>query len=163
MLHHRWHMLVSAGMGVCATLALEAGLVYGIGVRVVMPQSQVSVISAAMSEHLQRALPTMRGTILASLKPLMRQQVRQMVAEITVDVGGVPVRLPYTFQTKIARHIDQLLASNLDQYLAHQFYPGPIVTPRLVQQALREPLMLHIWVRTWHIPVPVTIVWRGSS
>ncbi len=151
-------MLVATAIGVCAVLAVEASLIYGIGIRVAMPTSQVAVISTAVSRHLQRAWPAMRRTTLASLKPLMHEEVNRMVGEITVDVGGAPVRLPRALRAQIADHIDRLLESNLESYLVRQFNPGAIVTPKLVKQALSQPLLLHVWVRAWHIPVPVTIV-----
>lgn len=125
--------------------------------------SQVAMMSTLVSSHLKKSWPRMRQAALTSLKPVIHHEVDRMVAEITVDVGGMRVRLPDALQAEIAQDINRLLAKNLNAYFQHQFNPAMIVTPQLVRQALNQPLTVHLWVRAWRVPVPVTIVLPGTS
>lgn len=137
-------------------------MIYGVGLNISVPQSQVGDISTAVSQHLKAEWPAMRETALKSMRPLMRREVDRMVSQVTIDVGGTRVALPPDMQRQVAADINQLLESNLNSYFRTQFNPGQIVTPALVKQAMAKPLTVHLWVKTWGIPLPVTIHLGGA-
>lgn len=149
-------------IGALAVLAAEALLIYGIGVTITVPESQATAISMVVAQHLQQEWPQMRRTAFESIRPIMRRQVDNIVANITVDVGGARIVLPPSLRSQVAANINRVLVGNIRTYFMQQFNPAEVLTPALIRQALKKPLAVNIWVDLWRVPVPVTVHMGGS-
>ena len=143
--------------GLVLAFALQAFWIYGIGLVIHIPAREAGPLSAALSRQLKREWPQMRATALKNIKPLVKSQVESMVNQVTVDIGGVRVVLPPSLRRQMAADIDRALSRNLDTYFSRQFDPGALISPKLIRQALQQPLSLKVWVDLWRLPVPVTV------
>ncbi len=148
---------MAAAAGFFALVAVEAVMIYAVGITTSVPKSQVGRVSTAVSSHLQTEWPAMRRTALNSMRPLMRREVNRMVSQVTIDVGGVRVTLPPDMRAQVAADINRLLESNLNTYFAKEFNPGQIISPALIREAMSKPLTVHLWIRALGVPMPVTI------
>ena len=143
--------------GALAILALQALLIFGVGVHVEVPKAQAYRLGMQAASHLQ----TVRAPFLDAVKPLVTQEVNRMVGEVTLDVGGVRVPLPDSLQVQLAKDINRLLLANLNQYLSRGFNPKAFLTPQVIKEILARPLVLRVWVRTGFLPIPVTVSLGG--
>lgn len=158
-----WRYVMAVAAGILTVFVGEAGWIYGPGLTASLPAGAVSHISAPLAEEINAQWPRLRGSVSKNFEPLMRAEVRQMVSEVRLDVGGVPISLPLSFQQRLSDRISRLLWVNLNDYLEHQFNPSQVFTPDLIRQALARPILLHVWIRVNGIPVPMTVRLGGES
>ena len=143
--------------------ALLSLWIYGVGVHIVVPRAQAYQLSRDVAAHLQKEWPLLRGPMFDAMKPLVTREVRGMVGQVTVDVGGIRVQLPSNLQKQLAKDINYVLLANLRQYLSRGFNPKDLLTPQVVNEILARPLVVHVWVRAGMVPVPVTLSTGGGK
>ncbi len=149
-------------VGALSVLALQSLLIYGMGIHIVVSRTQAYGITRTLALHLREEWPSLRGPVLKAARPVVAQEVTRMVGAVTVDVGGVRVRLPVSLQKQLAKDINRLLLSDLHHYWSTRFNPNRLLTPQVVNQILARPLVLHAWVRAGIVPIPVTLSSGGS-
>lgn len=146
-----------AAMGVLGLALVQGVFIYGGGIRIVVPASQICALSGPAAKQLRQEWPQVRNTVENTLQPLLRDQVRRMVGAITVDIGGVPISLPISLQSQVARQVDRLLVAHLTGYFKAGFNPSQILTPGIIHDALTRPVLMHVWVQMDGIPMPVCV------
>ncbi|NMP21814.1 hypothetical protein [Sulfobacillus harzensis] len=151
----KWWASALAGAGL--VLAVEAATIYGIGVQTTVPKSQAVAASHALANALDARWPSLEGPMMTTIRPIMRRQIGQIVGRTSIDIGGVPVRLPPSVRQVVADKMQQVLEANLSRYLRYRFRPSQFLTPRLVEKVLERPVKLRLWVNVGRIPIPVTI------
>ncbi len=140
-----------------ALLAIEALLVYGVGLTITLPHSQADSVARTLSVHLQREWPQVQGPLLKSVEPILRQEVKGLVKQLTINIGGIRIALPPDVRNQVASQVDTALQASLADYFRHRFNPAQVMNPRLIRELLAQPVKLHLWVDVWRIPVPVTV------
>ncbi len=151
---NRWG---STALGAALVLAAEGALIYGAGLKTVVMKQQAVQASHAVAMELDRRWPTIQGAMMANVRPIVRQQVARMVNQTTINIGGIPVRLPVDMRGALAEKLNHVLQRNLSQYMRDRFKPSLFLTPDVVAKILKEPITMHLWVDVWRIPIPVTI------
>lgn len=151
---NRWG---SAVLGAAVLLAMEGALVYGAGLKTVVSKQEAVQSSHALTIELDHRWPAIQASMMANVRPIVRQEVAHVVNQTTINIGGIPVRLPADMRGLVADKLNQVLEKNLSQYMRNRFKPSLFLTPHLVAQVLAQPVTVHLWVEVWRIPIPVTV------
>lgn len=159
----KWGSVGAAATGGVAVLALQAVLVYGIGLQIVLPESQMAPLSTALAKKFRADWPHMRHRIKKAITPLMHEEVNRLVSDIRITVGGTPIALPLSLKAQLAQDINRLLTANLEQYWGARWDPARVITPTLIEKAWAHPMVVHFWVRVDRVPVPCTLTLGGRS
>ena len=144
-------------------LMLQAVLVYGIGLHIVLPVRQLAPLSIALANRFQEEWPHVRRSLTKSMTPLMQEEVKRLVSDIRISVGGTAIAPPPSLQVQLANAIDRLLNANLHRDLGNRSDLAQTLTPTLIQETLSHSLVVRFWVRVDSIPVPCILTIGGKA
>lgn len=153
-----------------------AGLLYGllgalttvVGEAAVLTQTGVTVTVNAADVASQWAVPVWRqaaaqhapqweALLRRRMKPLLDQEVSQVVGGLRVNLDGLSLTLPAGLRRQLTAKITPVVETTADTYIARQVRPARLVTPSTVAAIIRQTSLRPLVVRIWGLPVRVRI------
>lgn len=141
--------------GAMTLVAVEAVVIYRIGIQVSIPPSSSRSVAAISQIVVKKAIGQNRTIYQRNIDRQINLQIRHVVSQTHVDILGSPIFLPKTMQVSLNHVMDRWLASRATQMLTSA-QRSRVLTPHLIHQLLREKVKAVVWVQVWGIPVPVT-------
>ncbi|MCY0898290.1 MAG: hypothetical protein OWU33_05035 [Firmicutes bacterium] len=162
-LSRRLHRMAWALLGAAIVVGAEVVWIYGVGVTVSVPQGEVLALARGAITRLRPSWPRMREVALERLRPVIEDEVAQIVGQITIEIGGLKLPLPPNLKAQLTGDLTQLVFRELKQRVIPKVGLDEVLTPQLMRLALSQPLRVVLRVRTGPLTVPVTINMVPSS
>lgn len=144
-------------LGALLALAVEVFWIYAAGVTVVVPAGEVLAAAREAEARVAPLWPRVRQHMLQQLRPLVEQEVAQIVDQVTIEVGGLTVRLPPTLKGQLTADLSRLVFRELSEQLATKIRLNQLLSPALAKAVLSQPWDFHLAVRTGPVAIPVTV------
>lgn len=136
---------------------LQAVIIYGIGLTISIPTTQIAPMSHTLASHLQHNWPQIRPYAEGTIDPMIRQQVDNLVNGIHFSVAGQDMTPPRETKAALAHELNRIVQQRVAAYLDRKAVPKKLLSPQLIAQVMRQPFTLKVWVHVGILPVPVTV------
>jgi hypothetical protein len=93
--------------------------------------------------------PSLRRQLAYDMKPLIDEQIDQLMAKIRVSVDGVSFSIPKRAQTNLRNRLVPMINGQVDSYLDQQLTPERMVSPLFDRLTASPPVAVTVKVGSW--------------